>query len=50
MKLASESINFAKERRPFSPPLKSPMRLNTSSPVNIKAANTFLIFVFVRLG
>ena len=49
-KLASESISFASETRPRSPPLKSPMRLNTSSPVNRKAARILRIWVLFMAG
>ena len=47
-KLASLNINFASDTRPFSPPLKSLICLNTSSFVKRKAANVFRICVFVN--
>jgi len=49
-KLASDNISFAREIRPRSPPLKSFIRLNTSSPVNKKAARTFRMRVLSRFG
>ena len=44
-KLASESISFARDTRPRSPPESSLIRLNTSSPVNKNAASTLRIRV-----
>lgn len=49
-KLAFESIILARATLPFSPPLNVEIFLKTSSPVNTKAARTFLILVFVRVG
>ena len=49
-RLALESISFASETLPRSPPLKSRMYLNTSSSVKRNAARVFLICVLLRSG
>ena len=49
-KFEFESISFARERRPLSPPLSEETFLNTSSPVNKNAARTFRILVCVKDG
>ena len=48
--MASESMSLAKDTRPRSPPLKSRISLNTSSPVNRKEAKVFRIWVLFMVG
>ena len=49
-KFDSESMSFARETRPRSPPERSLIRLNTSSPVNKNAASVLRISVLFRDG